>query len=89
MTQAPACMPATQTSTPQSRNSRTVVARAARLALASLLTGGLALAAQAQSLAELYDSARGHDAGYQSARAQYQASLAKAAQARAGVLPSA
>ncbi len=82
-------MPATQTSPTQSRNSRTVVARAARLALAALLTGGIALTAQAQSLAELYDSARAYDAGYQSASAQYQASLARAAQARAGVLPSA
>lgn len=47
------------------------------------------MTAQAQSLAELYDTARGHDAGYQSARAQYEANLAKAAQARAGLLPSA
>ena len=37
------------------------------------------MTAQAQSLAELYDTARGHDAGYQSARAQYEANLAKAA----------
>lgn len=73
----------------QSSHSRTVVARAARLATATLLAGGFTLAAQAQSLAELYASARGHDAGYQSALAQYQANLAKAAQARAGVLPSA
>ena len=46
------------------------------------------MTAQAQSLAELYDSARGYDAGYQSARAQYEANLAKAAQARAGLLPT-
>lgn len=65
-----------------------VVARAARLAGAALLAG-CALTTQAQSLAELYDAARGHDAGYQSARAQYGANLAKGAQARAGLLPSA
>lgn len=68
---------------------RTAVARAARLAGAALLAAASTLTAQAQSLAELYDSARGHDAGYQSARAQYEANLAKAAQARAGVLPTA
>ncbi len=72
-----------------SSHSRTVVARAARLAAATLLAGGFTLAAQAQSLAELYASARGHDASYQSARSQYEANLAKAAQARASVLPSA
>jgi len=68
---------------------RTAVARAARLAGAALLAAACTLTAQAQSLAELYDSARGHDAGYQSARAQYEANLAKAAQARAGLLPTA
>ena len=65
------------------------LARAARLLGAMALAGGWALTAQAQSLVELYDSARGYDAGYQSARAQYEANLAKAAQARAGLLPSA
>ena len=54
-----------------------------------LLAGAWGMAAQAQSLVELHDAARGHDAGYQSTRAQYEANLAKAAQARAGVLPSA
>jgi outer membrane protein len=63
------------------------VADAARMVAALLLASGGA--AQAQSLAELYDAAKAHDAGYQSAHAQYQASLARAAQARAGVLPSA
>ncbi len=49
----------------------------------------LALPARGQSLIELYDSARGYDATYQGARAQYDASLARAAQAKAGILPSA
>ena len=47
------------------------------------------LGAQAQSLAELYDSARAFDASYQSAKLQYDANLAKAEQARAGILPTA
>jgi outer membrane protein len=55
------------------------------LALAALLAGPV----QAQSLVELYESARGFDATYQSARSQYDANLAKAAQARAGLLPTA
>lgn len=42
----------------------------------------------AQSLIELYDAARGYDATYQSARSSYDASLARAAQAKAGILPS-
>lgn len=54
-----------------------------------MLAGACTMTAQAQSLLELYDSARGHDASYQSTRAQYEANLAKAAQARAGLLPSA
>jgi outer membrane protein len=49
----------------------------------------LAPAAQAQSLVELYESARAFDATYQSARLQYDANLARADQARAGILPTA
>nr|WP_236582047.1 TolC family outer membrane protein [Hydrogenophaga sp. BPS33] len=45
--------------------------------------------AQAQSLVELYEAARGFDATYLAARSQYDASLAQAAQARAGLLPQA
>jgi outer membrane protein len=55
------------------------------LALGSALFG----AAQAQSLSDLYESARGYDAAYQSARAQYDANLAKSDQARALILPAA
>ena len=53
------------------------------------LACSLALSAQAQSLSELYESARGFDATYQSAKSQYEASLAKAEQARALLLPTA
>ena len=56
------------------------------LAVASAL---LAMGAQAQNLAELYDSARAFDATYQSAKLQYDANLARAEQARAGILPTA
>ena len=56
--------------------------------LASALTA-LAPSAQAQSLVELYESARAFDATYQSARLQYDANLARADQAKAGMLPNA
>lgn len=45
--------------------------------------------ARAQSLVKLYESARAFDASYQSAKLQYDASLARADQAKAGILPSA
>jgi len=45
--------------------------------------------AQAQSLVELYESARASDSTYQSAKAQYDANLAKADQGRAQLLPTA
>ncbi|MDP3707301.1 MAG: TolC family outer membrane protein, partial [Polaromonas sp.] len=58
------------------------------LAIASALMV-LAPAAQAQSLVELYQSARAFDAAYQSARLQYDANLARSEQAKAGILPTA
>jgi outer membrane protein len=58
------------------------------LAIASALMV-LAPAAQAQSLVELYQSARAFDAAYQSAKLQYDANLARAEQAKAGILPTA
>ena len=67
----------------------TLAARATRLLGSMALAGGCALAAQAQSLAELHQTAKRYDAAYLAAQAQYQASLAKAEQARAGLLPSA
>ncbi|MBE7941738.1 MULTISPECIES: TolC family outer membrane protein [Ramlibacter] len=56
------------------------------LALAAALLAG---SAHAQSLLELYESARGYDAAWQSAKAQYDANVYGAEQARAGLLPSA
>ena len=58
------------------------------LTLASALAA-LAPCAQAQSLVDLYESARAFDATYQSARLQYDANLARADQAKAGILPNA
>ncbi len=52
------------------------------------LGAGLSLSAQAQSLVDLYAAARGYDATYQSARSQYDATLAKAAQGKALILPT-
>lgn len=47
-----------------------------------------ASSAQAQSLQELYDAARGYDAGFISAKSQFEANLAKANQALGGILPN-
>ena len=55
--------------------------------LALMLALGLAGAAQAQSLVDLYAAARDFDATYQSAKAQNEANVYKADQARALVLP--
>ena len=56
------------------------------------LHAALALAfasnAQAQSLVEMYEAARGYDAGFMSARAQFEANLAKANQTLGGILPN-
>ena len=57
--------------------------------LALALTAAFVLPAQAQSLVELYDAARGFDASYQSAKSQHEANLYRAEQAKAGLLPSA
>ncbi len=47
----------------------------------------LTLPVHAQSLLNLYQSALGFDASYQSAKSQYDATLARADQARAAILP--
>ena len=60
-----------------------------RCVSAALALAALAPLARAQSLAALYEAARGFDASYQSARLQYEASLARAEQAKAGILPTA
>ena len=48
-----------------------------------------AVPVHAQSLIELYESARSYDATFKSAQSQYQATLARADQARAGIYPTA
>ncbi|WP_372827837.1 TolC family outer membrane protein [Polaromonas sp.] len=58
-------------------------------ALALWLGAAFAGPVQAQSLVELYDAARGFDASYQSARAQYDSTQFRAEQSRAGLLPQA
>ena len=59
------------------------------LPLLVAVSAALALPVRAQSLVDLYESARGFDAPYQSARSLYDATLAKAAQAKAAILPTA
>jgi outer membrane protein len=54
------------------------------LALGAVFSGP----AQAQSLVELYESARVFDAPYQSAKSQHTATLARADQAKAAILPT-
>ena len=66
-------------------SSRAVFLR--RLPLALSLSLAFAGASQAQSLLEIYDMAKGYDATYQSAKAQYDANLAKADQGKAKLLP--
>jgi outer membrane protein len=51
------------------------------------VSAALALPLRAQSLVNLYESARGFDASYQSAKSQYDATLARADQAKAAILP--
>ena len=55
----------------------------------TLALAGMSAQVQAQSLVDLYESARAFDATYQSARLQYDANLARAEQSRAGILPTA
>ena len=52
-----------------------------------LALGATGINAQAQSLVELYEAARGYDATFLSARSAYEAGLARAEQARAGLRP--
>ena len=59
------------------------------LALPVALSAAFALPARAENLLELYESARAYDATWQSAKAQYDANLFRAEQAKAGILPSA
>lgn len=58
------------------------------LPLSIALAAALAAPVRAQSLLDLYESARGYDAPYQSAKAQYDANVYKVAQTKAGLLPA-
>ena len=61
-----------------------LIPRAVVLAVAALCG-----AVQAQSLSELYQAASAYDATYQAAKSQYEANLARAEQAQAGLWPTA
>ncbi len=67
---------------------RTHVTRIRTLSVAMMLGGLLALPAGAQSLVELFESARAYDAAFQSAKSQYEATVARAEQSRSGLLPT-
>lgn len=58
------------------------------LPLTAAVMLAFASSAQAQSLVEMYEAARGYDAGFISAKAQFEANLAKANQALGGILPN-
>lgn len=72
---------------PDSLPSKSVLSKTS-IAMSLILLGAAPLA-QAQDLMALYESARAFDATYQSARLQHDANLARAEQAKAGILPSA
>ena len=59
------------------------------LPLAAAMILAAAAPAHAEGLLELYEAARAYDATWQSARSQYEATIARAEQARAGILPQA
>ena len=58
------------------------------LPIALALLAACAMPVDAQSLVDLYQSARAYDAVFQSARSQYESIVARAEQSRAGILPS-
>jgi len=59
-----------------------------RLPLTAAVAFACATSAQAQSLVEMYEAARGYDASFISAKAQFEANLAKANQTLGGILPN-
>ena len=59
-----------------------------RLPLAMLMSVAFAGTSQAQSLVDMYEMAKGYDAGYQAAKAQYLANQAKADQGKSALLPT-
>lgn len=58
------------------------------LPLSAAVVLAFATNAQAQSLVEMFEAARGYDAGFISAKAQFEANLAKANQTLGGILPN-
>ncbi len=58
-----------------------------QLPLSLVLSLAFAGGSQAQSLVDMYNLAKNHDASFQSAKSQYEANLAKAAQGKAQLLP--
>ncbi len=58
------------------------------LPLVLALGASLSMTAQAQSLLELYNAARGYDASFQSAKSQFDATMARADQAQSLLLPT-
>ena len=59
-----------------------------RIPLTAAVVFAFASHAQAQSLVEMFDAARGYDAGFISAKAQFEANLARANQSLGGILPN-
>ncbi len=59
------------------------------VAITAAIISMTAAPAMAQNLTQLYESARTYDAVYQSAKSQYEANLARAEQAKAGLYPTA
>jgi len=58
------------------------------LPLTAAMVLAFASSAKAQSLVEMFEAARGYDAGFISAKAQFEANLAKANQTLGGILPN-
>lgn len=67
----------------------TFIPRWRALSLALALASGATTSLHAQSLVDLHSAARSFDASYQSAKSQFDATLAKSAQSRAAILPTA
>jgi len=59
-----------------------------RLPLGLMVSLALTGASQAQSLVDMYEMAKGYDAGYQAAKSQFLANQAKADQGKAALLPT-
>jgi outer membrane protein len=68
---------------------RTLTAPGGIAFITMVVASTLGTSALAQNLTQLYEAASTYDATYQSAKSQYEANLAKAAQAKAGLYPTA